>query len=103
MHGAAVRVREASVDARGVLFWCSDHAHRDYRTSLGDYSKLMCWVSPSARPGAFVISNEPAGAAAGAFGSGSDGLRAERKTATLHRLRFDPVFPDMLQRRAINT
>ena len=101
MGGAAVRVRKASVDARGVLFDRSDDAHRDNRTSLGDL-KLTRWMRLSARLGAFVISNAPAGVTAGAFGSGSDTLRAEKKTATLHGLRFDPACPDMQQRQLIN-
>jgi hypothetical protein len=43
--------------------------------------------------------NDPADRTAGEVGSGWNGLRADRKTVTLHRLRFDSAIADLQQRR----
>ena len=43
--------------------------------------------------------HEPADRTAGEVGSGSDRLRAGRKTVTLHRSRFEPAIANLQQRR----
>ncbi len=102
MRGAAVRVREASVDARGVLLWFALNARCDYRISQGDIKATgaSARVSDVARS---LVINGTAAHPAEAVGSGSGGLRAKRKTATLHGFRSDPVCPDMQQRLHINS
>jgi len=89
-----VRVRQASINARDVLFGRDLPARRDNRTSQGDL-ELTLALARALRGVRLSVSNEPVVAAAGAFGSGSGNLRAKRKTATLHCLRLDPVCPDM--------
>jgi len=91
---AEVRVRQASINARDVLFGHDLSARRDNRTSQGDL-ELTLTLARALRGARLSVSNEPAVTAAGAFGSGSDNLRAKRKTATLHCLRLDSVCPDM--------
>ena len=94
MRGAEVIVRQASINARDVLFGYHLPARRDNRTSQGDLELTLAPVR--ALGGARLsVSNEPVVTTAGAFGSGSGNLRAKRKTATLHCLRLDPVCPDM--------
>jgi hypothetical protein len=79
---AAVRVNEASMKARLVLLGHYRSARCD-TTSQGD---LKLTRIPDRAPGdvRLSVSNEPVVTTAGAFGSGSDNLRAMRKTATLH-------------------
>ena len=94
MRGAEVIVREASINARNGLFGSYLYARCEYRNSRG----ILKLTRATARVRGFArlsLSNEPAAATAGAFGSGFDNLRAKRKTATLHCLGFDPVCPDM--------
>jgi hypothetical protein len=94
VRGAEVRVREASINARNVLFGNDLSARRDNRTSLGDL-ELTLALDRAVGGLRLSVSNEPVAATAGAFGSGSGNLRAKRKTATLHCLRPDSVCPDM--------
>ena len=94
MHLAQVRVHEASINARNVLFGNDLSARRDNRTSQGDL-ELTLALARAIRGVRLSVSNEPAVTAVGAFGSGSGNLRAKTKTATLHCLRLDPVCPDM--------
>jgi hypothetical protein len=91
---AEVRVRQASINARDVLFGHDLPARRDNRTSQGDL-ELTLALARALRGVRLSVSNEPAVTAVGAFGSGSGNLRAKTKTATLHCLRLDPVCPDM--------
>ena len=94
MHWAAVRVGEASINARTVLFgrYLFGTAHR---ISQGDLERRAA-AALGQRHVRLSVSNEPlVDVAAGAFGSGFDRLRVKRKTATLHRLCLDPVLPDM--------
>ena len=93
MHWAAVRVDEASINARYVLFG-PDLSARCDRTSQGDL-KLARILDRAPGDVRLSVSNEPVVTIAGAFGSGSDNLRATTKTATLRDPRFDPVCPDM--------
>ncbi len=93
MHKAEVRVHEAPINARYVLFGPYLSARCD-RTSQGDL-KLARVPARAPRDVRLSVSNEPVGASPGAFGSGFDNLRAKRKTATLHRSCLDPVCPDM--------
>jgi hypothetical protein len=102
VRGAAVRVQAAFINARAVLLGPCLFARRDNRTSRGNL-KLTRAAARVLRLARLSVSNEPAAAAAGAFGSGFDNLRAKRKPATLHRLRFDPVCPDKQQRHFINS
>jgi hypothetical protein len=94
VHGAEVRVREASINARDVLFGHSLSVRRDNRTSQGDL-KLTLTLARAAGGLRLSVLSEPAGSPAGAFGSGSGNLRARAKTDTLHCLRLGPVGPDM--------
>ena len=95
MHGAEVRVREASINARAVLVGHDlSSARRDNRISQGDL-KLTLALARAARGLRLSVLNEPAGWSTGAFGSGSGNLRARAKTDTLHCLRLGPVGPDM--------
>jgi hypothetical protein len=94
VRGAEVRVNEASINARHVLLGHDLSACSDNRTSRGDL-ELTRTLARVLRGLRLSVSNEPVAVAAGALGSGSDILRAKRKTATLHCLRLDPVCPDM--------
>ncbi len=94
MIGAEVRVRQASINARDVLFGHHLPARHDNRTSQGDL-ELTLAPARALRGVRLSVSNEPVVTTAGAFGSESGNLRAKRKTATLHCLRPDPVCPDM--------
>ena len=94
MHLAKVRVHAApTINARYVLVG-PYHSARCDRTSQGD---LKLARIPDRAPGdvRLSVSNDPVVKITGAFGSGSDNLRAAGKTATLHCSRFDPVCPDM--------
>ena len=95
MHKAEVRVDEASINARCVLLRPYRFARSDNRTSQGDLKHTLA-LARAVGGLRLSVSNEPVvDQATGAFGSGSGGLRAKRKTATLHCLRLDPVGPDM--------
>jgi hypothetical protein len=94
VHKAEVRVGEASINARYVLFRPYRFARSDNRTSQGDL-KLTLAPARAVRGLRLSVSNEPVVRTIGAFGSVSGGLRAKGKTATLHCLRLDPVCPDM--------
>src|SRR5207244_12755179 len=103
-RAAAVRVRGAPGDAGGAGRACSVWARRDYRIGQGDL-KLTHAPARVLDLARLPLLNKRTGGctAAGAFGSGSHGLRAKKKKATLHGLRFEPVLADMLHRRLINT
>ena len=94
MIRAAVRVRQASINARDVLFGHDLPARHDNRTSQGDL-ELTLALARALGGMRLSVSNEPPVTAVGAFRSGSGNLRAKTKTATLHCLRLDPVCPDM--------
>lgn len=93
MHGAAVKVNEASINARCVLFGRYLSARCD-TTSQGDLKLARnpdraVWVMR------LSVSNVAASETAATFGSGSDTLQAKKKTATLRCYRFGPGCPDM--------
>ena len=91
MHWAAVRVDEASSNARHVLFGKFLSARCD-RTSQGDLKLARVLARP---PWDMRLSgsNIPVGETIGA--RESDNLRARGKTATLHCSHFGPMCPDM--------